>query len=178
MAELTTIARPYAEAVFAIAQQGNALDAWSKMLGFAAAVAADPAMQSVVDNPRLSDEQKAKLFFDICGNRLDDGGKRFLRVLLEAGRAKLLPQIQALFEARKNEAQRAAKAEITSALPLGEAELAELKAALERRFQLKIEAEVKVDAGLIGGVRVVVGDQVVDASVQGKLAVMARELRA
>ncbi|CAG0969502.1 F-type H+-transporting ATPase subunit delta [Burkholderiales bacterium] len=178
MAELTTVARPYAEAVFAIAQEANALDTWSKMLGFAAAVAADPTMQAVVDNPRLSDDQKAKLFFDVCGEKLDAAGKRFLRVLLDAGRAKLLPQIQALFEARKNEAERAAKAEITSALPLSESELADLKAALERRFKLKIEASFKVDPSLIGGVRVVVGDQVVDASVQGKLAVMARELHA
>ncbi|MBI3147897.1 MAG: F0F1 ATP synthase subunit delta [Betaproteobacteria bacterium] len=178
MAELTTIARPYAEAVFAIAQEQDALDRWSAMLGFAATVAADPTMLAVLENPRLSDVQKAVLFFKIAGDQLDEGGKRFLRVLIDAGRAKVLPQIRALFEQRKNEVQRAARAEITSAQPLDERELADLKAALERRFKLKIAAELKVDSALIGGVRIVVGDQVVDASVQGKLAVMNRELRA
>lgn len=178
MAELTTIARPYAEAVFALAREANALDAWSNMLELAAAVAADPAMQSVVDNPRLDDARKAEFFFSICGDQLNEIGKRFVRLLLDAGRVKLLPQIRALFEARKNEALRRSKAEITSALPLSEAQVAELKGALERRFKTDIETSVKVDPALIGGVRVVVGDQVVEASVQGKLAGMARQLRA
>jgi F-type H+-transporting ATPase subunit delta len=178
MAELTTIARPYAEAVFALAREANALNEWSEMLELAAAVAADPSMQLLVDNPRLDDARKAEIFFSICGDRLNDTGRRFVRLLLEAGRVKLLPQIRALFEARKNEALRVSSAEITSALPLSEAQAAELKSALERRFKTEMRATVKIDPSLIGGVRIVVGDQVVDASVQGKLAGMARQLRA
>src|SRR5439155_26782053 len=105
MAELTTIARPYAEAAFELAQEQNALPVWSEMLRFAASVAGDPRVSAALDNPRLNDAQKESLFLTICGEKLDTAGRNFIRVLLEAGRIKLLPQIRDIFDSLKDDVE-------------------------------------------------------------------------
>lgn len=178
MAELTTIARPYAEAAFELAREDNALPVWSEMLRLAANVAADPQMSEALDNPKLNDAQKESLFLTICGEKLSPAGRNFIRVLLEAGRIKLLPQIRALFDTLKDEAEGVAHAHIISAQPLADAQLADLRQTLEGRFKRRIEATVVVDPSLIGGARIVVGDEVIDASVRGKLDAMAVRLKA
>ena len=177
MAELTTIARPYAEAAFALAREANALPVWSSMLRLASSVVADPRMAQALDNPRFTGGDKESLLLSVCGEKLDPLGRSFLKVLIEADRVALLPQIDALFEELKNEAEGVAKARIDSAFPLDEAELAALKAALERRFGKRIEASVNVDPALLGGARITVGDTVIDASVQAQLQTMANRLR-
>jgi F-type H+-transporting ATPase subunit delta len=177
MAEPVTVARPYAEAVFALAREQNALPVWAEMLRLAAQVAADPKVHAALDNPKLSAADKEALLLTICGNRLNADGRNFVRVLVDAERIGLLPQIRELFGVLKDEADGLARAQITSAFPLGESELAGLKAALEKRFHKKIEATVTVDEALIGGARIVVGDTVIDASVQGELQAMASHLR-
>jgi F-type H+-transporting ATPase subunit delta len=177
MAEPTTIARPYAEAAFALARDANALPVWSSMLRFASAVVADPGMAQALDNPRFTAGDKESLLLSVCGERLDHLGRSFLRVLIEADRVALLPQIDALFEELKNEVEGVAKARIDSAFPLADAQLAELKAALEKRFGKRIEATVNVDPTLVGGARITVGDTVIDASVQAQLQTMATRLR-
>ncbi len=177
MAELTTIARPYAEAVFAVAREANALPPWSAMLRYASAVVADPAMAQALDNPKFTAGDKESLLLSIVGDKLDSPGRNFIRVLVEADRISLLPQIEALFESLKNDAEGVATARIDSAFPLTDTQLAELKAALEKRFGKKIDATVNVDPALIGGARVTVGDTVIDASVQAQLQSMANQLR-
>jgi F-type H+-transporting ATPase subunit delta len=177
MAELATVARPYAEAAFKLASEQNALPVWSEMIAFAAAVMRDPAMQGAIDNPKLDVAQKESLFLSVCGDKLNGSGRNFVRVLVEAGRVELLPQIQAMFTQLKNAAEGTAKAEIVSAIALTDAQVADLKVALEKRFGKKIEATVAVDPRLIGGARIVVGDQVVDGSIAGKLAAMATQLK-
>ena len=177
MAELTTIARPYAEAAFAIARDANALPVWSSMLGYAAKVVVDPRMARALDNPKFTAADKASLLLSVCGDKLDHLARNFVRVLVEADRVALLPQIDAQFEALRNDAEGVAKARIESAFPLAEAELAELTKALEKRFGKRIEASVNVNPELIGGARISVGDTVIDASVQAQLQAMANRLR-
>jgi len=178
MAELTTIARPYAEAAFALARDGNALPVWSEMLRLTRAVVADPRVAASLDNPALDAGAKESLLLSICGDKLTPEGRRYVRVLIEADRITLLPEIQALFDTLKDAADGVAKATIETAFPLDGEELAELKAALEKRFGKKIEAAVVVKPTLIGGARVTVGDTVIDASVQEQLRAMAAQLRA
>jgi F-type H+-transporting ATPase subunit delta len=178
MAELTTIARPYAEAAFALAREGNALPVWSEMLRLTRAVVADPRVAQALDNPALDTPAKESLLLSICGDKLTPEGRNFVRVLIEADRIALLPEIQALFDVLKDSADGVAKATIETAFPLDDAELAELKAALEKRFGKRIEAAVVVKPALIGGARVTVGDTVIDASVQEQLRAMAAQLRA
>lgn len=178
MAELTTIARPYAEAAFELAREENALAAWSGMLHFVATIVADARVALALDNPQLETRDKEELLLSIAGDRIDAQGRNFVRVLVEAERVALLPQISELFDALKDRAEGTAKATIESAFPLTGAQLGELRAALERRFGKKIEAEVVVNPDLIGGARVTVGDSVMDASVQAKLQAMHTQLRA
>jgi F-type H+-transporting ATPase subunit delta len=177
MAEPITVARPYAEAVFALARETNSLPVWSEMLRVAAAVAQDERVRSALDNPRLSSGDKDSLFLSICGERLNAEGRNFVRVLVAADRVALLGEIGTLFEVMKDESEGVARANITSAFPVGDDQLAGLKAALERHFGKKIEASVTVDAALIGGARIVVGDTVIDGSVESELAAMASHLR-
>ena len=177
MAEPTTIARPYAEAAFRIARDGNALPVWSEMLRFLADVTADPQAAAALDNPKLTAADKAALLLSIGGERLDATGRSFVRVLVDAERIAVLPQIRTLFEALKNDADGVAKARIDSAFPLSDGETAELKAALEKRFGKKIEATVNVDPALVGGARITVGDTVIDGTIEAQLAAMATQLR-
>jgi F-type H+-transporting ATPase subunit delta len=177
MAELTTIARPYAEAAFRIARDENALPVWSEMLRLASTVIVDPRLAATLDNPKLTAGDKASLVLSVCGDELDHLGRNFIRVLVEADRVGLLPQISELFEALKNDTDGVAKARIDSAFPLTDTQLGELTAALEKHFAKKIEATVNVDPALIGGARITVGDTVIDASVEAQLQAMATRLR-
>jgi F-type H+-transporting ATPase subunit delta len=178
MAELTTIARPYAEAAFRLAHEKNALANWSQMLALASAVVADPQVAAALDNPRLTRDDKEKLLLRICGDRLDPLGQNFIRTLVDANRVALLPQVTALFENLRNDAEGVAKAQIETAFPLSDTQLADLKAALEKHFGRKIDATVKIEPSLIGGARITVGDSVIDGSVQAKLEAMGTHLRA
>src|SRR4029453_1279267 len=177
MAEPTTIARPYAEAAFELARAENALPVWSTMLHYVGAIVADPAMTRALDNPKLTAADKQSLLLSVCGDKLTAEGRRFVRVLIEAERIAVLPNIAALFDERKNEAEGVALARIDSAFPLSEAQVAELKGALEKRFGRKIEPTVNVDPELLGGARITVGDTVIDGSVQAQLQTMANQLR-
>ena len=177
MAELATIARPYAEAAFKLAVEQNALPVWGEMLKFAAAVMSDPAMQAAIDNPKLGTDQKEALFLSVCGDKLNTVGRNFIKVLVEGDRIVVLPQIEAMFAQLKNAAEGVAKAQIVSAIALTDQQVSELKVVLEKRFGKKIEATVAVDPSLIGGARIVVGDQVVDGSIAGKLQAMATQLK-
>src|ERR1700690_3985846 len=102
MAEPITVARPYAEAVFALAREQHALPAWAEMLKLASSIASDTNMREALDNQKLSVDAKESLFLSICGDSLNADGKRFIRVLLEAGRFGLMPEIRQLFDALKD----------------------------------------------------------------------------
>jgi F-type H+-transporting ATPase subunit delta len=172
MAENVTIARPYAEAVFALADASKALGKWSQALAVMAGVAANAELRAAVANPNLSANQVYGLFAGACGD-LTAEAQNLVRMLIENSRLALLPEIRALFEDLKNEREGVVEATITSAHPLDAGQLAALVSELERRFSRKISPQVQVDASLIGGARMQVGDEVIDGSVRGKLAAMA-----
>ena len=172
MAENVTIARPYAEAIFALADAGGALGGWSRTLAVMAAVAANSDLRAATANPNLSASQVYGLFAGACGD-LATEAQNLVHVLIENGRLALLPEIRAIYEELKNEREGVMEAVITSAQPLESGQLSALVAELERRFGRKIRPQVHVDANLIGGARMQVGDEVIDGSVRGKLAAMA-----
>lgn len=176
MAELVTVARPYAEAAFKVAVEANALVRWSGMLQLATVIARDPLMKSTLANPRVSLAQKKALYFAVAGEQFDDGVKALISLLLENGRAVLLPSVGELFDKLKNDHERVLIAHITSAHPLSDAQKAEIVGSLERQHGKRIEAEVSVDPELLGGARVQIGDQVIHASVRDALAQLATAL--
>lgn len=176
MAETVTIARPYAEAVFRIAKEAGALGAWSERLARLAMIARDQEMAEVIGNPKLSAEQVAQLFVSLADDN-DAVLGNFIRVLADNERLSLLPEIAELFEAQKAAEDGIKEAVVQSAFPLADADLSALMPQLEAHFKTKLAPTVVVDAALIGGVRVAVGDQVLDASVRGKLEAMATALK-
>ena len=173
MAELSTIARPYAEALFATArdQQGG-LESWGELLTELAQLASNGDVRDALSDPRLSVDQRVDLFVGLVKSPLSDQASNLIRLLVENNRILLLEQIAEQFVLLKHRHQGTALAEITSAYPMSDAQVAELVAGLEKKFGLKLTSAVTVDAGLIGGVRVIVGDQVLDTSVQAQLARM------
>ncbi len=176
MAENVTIARPYADAAFELARGEGALGPWSEALDRLASVAADSDMQACFKDPNLSNDQLNKLVLEVSGD-LNVEQQNFVRVLVENERLQVLPEIRDLFVAHKNEHEGVLEAEIASAFPLDDAALATLKADLEARFKARLNVSVRLDPALIGGVRIAIGDEVIDASVRGKLANMAAALK-
>ena len=173
MAEIATVARPYAEAAFQAALDKGALAKAAEGLAFLAAVAADERVRSVLSDPRVTGQQKKELFASIAGGRLDEVTRNLVGVLVDNRREELVGAIAQEFEKLQREHDQVVKARITSAQPLSEAQRGEIVAALERRYGMKVEAEMDVDPELLGGARVQVGDQVIHASVRDALAQMA-----
>jgi F-type H+-transporting ATPase subunit delta len=181
MAELSTIARPYAEALFAAARSGGAAGAaegWLDALDQLAAVAAHPQVAVLVGDPKLSHAQTYGLLSGLLKGPLPGPVENFLHVAIENGRLAALPEVAAQFRRLKNAAEGAADCLIESAFPLAEAQVNELLWGLARKFGLKLKPTVKVDAELIGGVRVTVGDHVLDSTVKARLDDMRAALSA
>ena len=177
MAELATVARPYAEALFRVAKAGN-LPVWSELVSEMAHVAAHPDVQALTRNPNVTDKMIAETFLALLKSPLTDEAKNFVNMLVENGRVSLLPEIGMQFHVLKNAQEGAADAEITSAFEMNDSQVKQLIATLEKKFGRKLNPSVHVDASLIGGVRVVVGDEVLDTSVRAKLQQMQVALAA
>jgi F-type H+-transporting ATPase subunit delta len=168
MAEPATIARPYAEALFRVAQAGG-LSAWADLVSEMAQVATHPDVKILAQNPALSDQQISATFASILKTPLGVEAQNFIDVLVRNDRLALLPEIAAQFHTLKNAQEGTDDAQITSAFDLSGAQLEDVVAALEKKFGHRLTPTVKVDPALIGGVRVVVGDEVFDTSVRAKL---------
>lgn len=178
MAEITTIARPYAEAVAKLAGETQSWQAWSDMLALAAGVAADPQLAALAGNPAVPAERVADVIVSVCGKALNSEGANFVRVLAENKRFATLPEIARLFEEIKAAQEGTLEARIATAFELSTEQMAGLVAKLEAKFGRKVSASQTVDPALIGGVVIQVGDEVMDASVRGRLAGMAATLKA
>ncbi len=176
MADKTTIARPYAKAAFAEARADSMLDAWSAALHTAAAVAADPRVHSLLGDPHVTTTQLSQLVLDIAGAGLGEHGRSFVQALAEARRLDCLPEISALFDIYKDEAEGIADVTVTSAAPLDERQQQALTAALARRLKREVRLHCTIDPELLGGAVVRSGDLVIDGSVRGRLTRIANEL--
>lgn len=175
MVELSTVARPYAEAAFEVAKQGN-LAQWSEWMAQWAAVAAHPDIKLLVNDPRLTDQQILDGFVAVSKTDAAPAAVNFLQALVENGRLLALPEIQTQFALLKNAHEGIADARIESAFPLDDEAVASLVVPLQAKFGAKLKPVVVVDPSLIGGVRVIVGDQILDSSVRGRLDAMKAAL--
>jgi F-type H+-transporting ATPase subunit delta len=176
MADKTTIARPYAKAAFAEARADSMLDAWSAALHTAATVAGDPRVHSLLGDPHVTTAQLSKLILDIAGAGLGTHGSNFVQALAEAHRLDCLPEIAALFDSYKDEAEGVADVTVTSATALDEKQQQTLAAALTRRLKREVRMHCTTDPELLGGAVVRSGDLVIDGSVRGRLERIANEL--
>ena len=168
MSQAVTLARPYARAAFSLAQAQGALPKWSGMLGFAAQVAAHPDVQALFGHPRMDAASLARMVMP--KGEADAGFERFVGLLAANRRLALLPEIAALYEQLRAEAERVVKATVTSAVALDADAIARLTASLKRRFGREVEITASVDPALIGGAVVDAGDVVIDGSIRTKLA--------
>jgi F-type H+-transporting ATPase subunit delta len=179
MAELSTVARPYAEALFAAARDDKAgLDSWAGLMNQMAQVAANPDVRAAMSDPRLGETERAQAFTGLLQGEVPPSARNFIDLLVQNDRLLLLPEIAAQFQALKNRHEGTAQADITSAFALSDDQVKDLLSALELKFGLKLKPHVIVDSSLIGGIRVAVGDQVLDTSVQAQLARMRDTLAA
>lgn len=176
MAELATIARPYAEALFRSVQSN--LAETSVWLDATAAVANDAQLQSFAGNPNAQASEVFDLLTGVAKVALPQKGVNFIQMLIDNGRVNALPEIAAQFRVLKNAASGTSDATVFSAFPMEDAALAEVKALLEKRFSRSLNITVKVDAELIGGIRAVVADEVLDTSVKARLEQMKVALNA
>jgi F-type H+-transporting ATPase subunit delta len=176
MAELATIARPYAEALFKAARADlHAADAWLQPL---AQVASNAQLQDFAANPNIGEKQVFDMLSSVAKVSLPEQGKNFLETLIDNGRVSALPEIAVQFRALKNAQSGSSDALVQSAFPIEGAALADVSTLLEKRFGRKLNVKVLVKPELIGGIRVVVGDEVLDTSVQSRLEQMKTALLA
>jgi F-type H+-transporting ATPase subunit delta len=181
MAEIATIARPYAEALMKAAKPADAAGLAGE-ISTLGQVAADPGMRNFADNPKIDASQVFDVLTSVAkteqGVAPSDAAKNLLRMVIENGRLSALPEIAAQFQALVDAKSGTSQATIESAFPIDASQLAEVKAAMEKRFGRKLEAHVVVHPELIGGVRVVVGDEVLDNSIRARLDQMKAALTA
>ena len=183
MAELATVARPYAEALFKACTAGAGTDLQSAVswVDTLAAIAADPGMRQLADNPKVTAEQVFGVIEGVAqqrGSNLSEHARNFLRTVIDNGRVDTLPEVAAQFRTLVNRQSGSSDAVVYSAFPMDESALQELAASLEKRFVRKLHLTVQQDEALIGGIRVVVGDAVLDTSVKARLEQMKAALTA
>ena len=178
MAEPSTIARPYADAAFKLADAQGKLVEWSATLANLAAVTADERVRAAVSDPNLPAAKVAGLILAILAGKLSGEAENFVRVLAENGRLDVVSEIRRHFEALKNQRESTVEAEVTTAFEMDKAQLADLVARLEKSTGRTVRARVSVDKALIGGIKVVIGDKVIDGSARAQLAALENALKA
>ena len=176
MAESVTIARPYAEALFRAAKESGNLAKWAEPVSSLALLAGNPEVRSAIGDPNVAAPQLVDLFRSACGTAVEAELSNFIQLLSKNDRLGLLPEIGALYASYKQAEEGTKQAEIISAFPIDDNQVKALVPQLEAVFKSRLETSVSVDSTLIGGIKVIVGDQMLDASVRGKLDAMATAL--
>ncbi len=176
MAELATIARPYAEAAFALAKDRDELARWSEMLSLMVSVYEDQQFQTAIAAPTITSADVERLILGICGERIDGNARNFIQLLVANGRLPAISEVRKLYEQLKSEEEGVVDAQISSAYPHENKQLEQIVALLAKRYNKRISPSVDVDSELIGGIKVQVGDKVWDASVRGRLQSMSAAL--
>ncbi|WP_321277490.1 F0F1 ATP synthase subunit delta [Thiomicrorhabdus indica] len=169
MAELMKIARPYAEAVFALAKEEQSLAAWSDQLANLSAIAADQAMQALMDDPSRSQAEILSVFEAVMGDKLTTQGKNLLAAMAENKRLQALTEVSGQYEALKAEEEKRVRATVVSAFDVTDEQKNKLSAALNAKFDAEVEITYEVDASLVGGIKIMVGDWALDGSAQSQL---------
>ncbi|MDD2761312.1 MAG: F0F1 ATP synthase subunit delta [Methylomonas sp.] len=176
MTELATLARPYAEAAFKRAKETGNAGVWADALQFLSAVVRDSDMAAIVNNPKVGGDRLLQLLLDICQDRIGDEVKNLLKLLVQNGKLKLLPNISTLYEEYKANDEGYVNVELYSAYALTKAEQHKYVAMLEKQLNKKVNATVSIDKSLIGGILAKAGDKVIDGSVSGQLHQLAKRL--
>ena len=176
MAELSTLARPYAKAAFDFARDKGALAQWSEQLAVCAAVAADAGMESVLGNPSLTDEQQAQTLNEVCGDATSAEVKNFVVVLADNKRLPLLPEISTQFDLLKANLEKSVDVEVISAFDLDDATAEKLAGVLGQKLEREVKVSTSTDGDLLGGVLIRAGDLVIDGSVRGRLDKLAEAM--
>lgn len=183
MADNNTVARPYANAIFEIADGDGALANWSESLAIAGQLLADRSLVEYLGNPEFSDERRLEFLtglFGEAGSSLlaggDDKGTNFLKLLLENGRVAVLPEISEHFEALKANVENSVDAVVTSAVALSKTQEQEIAASLKVRLGRDVRITTKIDETLIGGAVIRAGDVVIDGSLRARLEGLATAL--
>jgi len=176
VAELTTLARPYAKAAFQYALDAKDLAGWGKQLATVAASSRYGVMQKKIATPSLSAQQQAQLLIDACGDELSSQVKNFIVLLAQNKRLALLPEIYQLFDALKTAQEQAVDVELTTAIALDDASRDNLAAALAKRLDRKVNIQTVVDQHLLAGVIIKAGDLVIDGSMRGRLEKLAKAI--
>ena len=176
MAENSTIARPYAQAAFDIANEKSDLKNWSDMLHNIAAVASDEVLSDMISNPSIEREKIVEIIVDVCGDNLNDLAKNFVKVLAENGRLNVATEIAQAYEEHRAEAEKTVEAEVTSAFPLSDTQISSVKDALKKRLGREVNLVTKIDESIVGGAIIRAGDLVIDGSVSGQLEKLTNSL--
>ena len=176
MAEKSTIARPYAEAVFSLAKEQSQLKQWSETLQAAAAVAMNDNMQALISNTNVSKDQVANLILDICGSKFSVEGKNLVKLLAENRRLLLLGEIVAQYEELRAEEEKTIDAEVISAFEVSAAQQKQIAEKLKARLGREVSLSCRVDPTLLGGAIIKAGDLVIDGSTKGQIQKLSIEL--
>ena len=176
MAELSTLARPYAKAAFEYAREKNALTSWSEQLAVAASVTVDSAMAGVLANPAMTAEQQSQTVSDVCGEALGAELRNYVAILASNKRLALLPEIYSLFEQYKANEEKSIDVEVVSAFDLADATKDKLAEVLGKKLEREVKVSTSTDNNLLGGVLIRAGDLVIDGSVRGRLNKLAEAL--
>ncbi len=177
MADLATLARPYANAAFGVARDSAQLLDWARSLGLMASAASDPKVQTVIASPSVNARRKAEIISGMCGDDITDVLQRFVRVLAENKRLALLPGIFIQFETLRAQEEKSLDVEVVSAFEMSDEEVQSITRALKERFDRDIRLESAVDASLLGGAIIRAGDTVIDGSVRGRMQKMKETLQ-
>ena len=176
MAEITTLARPYARAAFEFAKDLKALDRWSNMLATVTTVVQTAKVADLLNSPNLAAEEKGKALVEICGDDIDNKVANFLLYLAVNNRLPLLTEVRELFELYKANLEQSVDVEVTAAFPLSDEQQAKLAASLKAKLEREVTIQASVDASLLGGAVIRAGDLVIDGSVQGRLQKLAESM--
>lgn len=169
MAELSTIARPYAKAAFEYARENKLLTQWSEQLTTIATVVGDESVESVLGNPGLTSVQQAQILNDVCGEAIGPKIQNFLVILASNKRLSLLPEIQTQFEQQKANQEKSVDVEVVSAFEVTVETENKLAEALGKKLEREVRVSSSIDEDLLGGVLIRAGDLVIDGSVRGRL---------
>ena len=176
MLENSTIARPYATAVFELAQETSQVEEWSAMLGLLGVLTSDKDMRQLITNPRVSRQQLQDLVFDVCGAGLSDLGRNLVKLLVGAGRLQYTAYIKDLYEQMRAAAEGKVDVEVVTAYTLDEQQQGSIAEIMAGRLSKQVNIVTSVDESLIGGAIIRAGDSVIDASLRGRLTELRNEL--